>query len=109
MCFLDPRCDRLSGPLGQLEADWQFGFLLSDTRSGKHMVAVSDVEHPEADQIASAEFAVEDQVEEREFTGLPCHLKASPNGPDCRELERRFLPNELSFVPGSSSSRERSV
>ena len=66
------------------------------------MVAVSDVEHPEAHEIASAEFAVDSQVEERELTGSPCHLQTGPNGPDGWELERRLLPDELSLVPRDS-------
>ncbi len=87
MSFVDPCSDCFPGLLRQFEAHRLLRFLLSDTRAGKHMISVCNVEHPEGDEIAGSELAIDGQIKEREFLGLPSHLQSRPNRPEDDSLD----------------------
>jgi hypothetical protein len=61
---------------------------------------MTHVPHPQLDQVAAPELAVDGEVEESEFAPTIGELQSNANGPDLLELERRFLANELALVPG---------
>ena len=58
----------------------------------------------EGDEVASAQLAVDAQVEEREFAQRALHLEAHAQRPDVLELEGRLLPDDLALVPRLASS-----
>ena len=69
------------------------------------MVTVSDVEHSESQEIAGPELTVDGQVAERELAGLLGHLQSDSDRPERRQLERWFLPDQLSLVSGYLACR----
>ena len=73
--------------------------VLHDDRACGHLVAVAHVPDFEGDEIASAQLAVDAQIEEREFASTAFHLEADAQCPDVLDLERRLLPDDLAFVP----------
>ena len=64
------------------------------------MPAVGDIADPQVDEIASAEFAVDREIEQGEIPDLLFELKADSDGPDFLEFERWFRAEELALVPG---------
>ena len=60
---------------------------------------MAHVPYPEGDEIAAAQFAVDTQVEEGEFTDRPLHLESHAKCPDILEFERCLLPDDLALVP----------
>jgi hypothetical protein len=63
-------------------------------------ITMGDVAHAKRDQIASSQFAVDRQVEQREVADVAGELNTNVNGPDVAESERCLLSDELAFVPG---------
>jgi len=63
------------------------------------MVAVGDIAHPQAHQIASAQLVVDGQVEEGKVAQPFAELQPDADRPDLLELQRWLLTNESPFVP----------
>jgi hypothetical protein len=63
------------------------------------LVAVADVPHLQADQVAAAELAVDSQVEECQLAHPVLHLEADSECPDVLKLERYLLADDLALVP----------
>ena len=53
----------------------------------------------EGDEVASAQLAVDAQVEEREFAHPAFHLQTDAQCPDVLRPEGRLLTNDLALVP----------
>ncbi len=52
------------------------------------------------DKIAASQFAVDRQVEQRQFlAGYFCHQQANSNRPDIFQLEWVFLADQFALVP----------
>jgi hypothetical protein len=96
----DPGRDRLAGLLGQCEPDWLAGLSLLDRGSRQGAIFVSDVTHPESDQIATAQLAVDGDVEQREVPRSLCNLKADSDCADLSELEGWLLSRDLPLFQG---------
>lgn len=102
LCLLDPCRNRRSRRLGQLELYWPLRLPLDDRRTGQDLAAMGHVTNAEGDEIASAQLAVDGQVEQRQIPHLVCVLKMDADGPDVFGLQRRLLPHQLPLVPGRS-------
>jgi hypothetical protein len=74
-------------------------FLLHNNGACRDPLAVRDIKNANFHQIASAQLAIDHEIEQRKIAGTISNLQAHSNRPDIFELERRFLPDELSFVP----------
>ena len=53
----------------------------------------------ERDKIAAAQFAVDDEIEQREISGAMIQLQSNSDGPDLCQLQRRLLTQQFAFVP----------
>lgn len=60
------------------------------------MTHVPDLER---DEVASAQLAVDAEVEQCEFAPPSLHLEGDAQRPDVLELEGRLLPDKLALVP----------
>ena len=95
----DPGSDRVPRLFGDLELHRPLGLLLHDNRAWGDMTALDHIANAKPDQIAPAQFAVDSEVEQREFTGSMIQLQSNPDGPDLLQLQRGLLADQLPFVP----------
>src|ERR1019366_4743830 len=95
----DPGRNCSARRFGDLKLNRPTGFLLKNQCSGCHALAVADVAHPKAHQVASPQFAVDSKIEQCEVPTTTCNLKANTNRPNLFEFERRLLAHELAFIP----------
>jgi hypothetical protein len=56
--------------------------------------------------IAPSQLAIDCEIEHRQIAGSLLDLQLGPNGPDVPCEQRRFRPDQLSFVPGRALRRE---
>jgi hypothetical protein len=101
---LDPRLNGLPGGRRDFELHWALRLVLDDDGARRHLVAMAHVSDFEADQVASAQLAVDAEVEQRQFAHPAFHLQSDAQGPDVLELEGRLLPDELALVPRPAMS-----
>ena len=64
---------------------------------------VHDVADAQIDEIATAQLAVDREVEHSLVSNLMGVLKLNSDCPDFLRLKWRFLPDQLAFVPGFPS------
>src|SRR5271154_890120 len=95
----DPGGDRGPGLLGDLKLHWSLGLLLHDNRAGRNMATLNQIVNAQPDQITPSQLAVDGEVKQREFPGPMIQLQSNPDGPDLLQLQRRFLAEQLAFVP----------
>jgi hypothetical protein len=79
--------------------------LLHDDRARDDSIAMSDIANARLHEIAAAQLAVDRQIEQRELALAIARLEANPYRPNLPEFERRFLPDQLSLVPGIAAAR----
>jgi hypothetical protein len=60
---------------------------------------LGDINNPQPDQVAGAQFAVDGQIEKRKIAQSATNLKAHTDGPDFTSFQGRFLARDLTFVP----------
>jgi hypothetical protein len=101
MCHRDPGSDRVPCLLGNLELNGPLGLLLHDNRD---VTALDHVVNAKPDQIASAQLAVDCEIEQREFSAPMIELKSNSDSPDLFQLQRRLLAEQLAFVPWDCTS-----
>jgi hypothetical protein len=101
----NPGEDRFTGRLRDFELHRPLGFRLHDNRARRDSIAVGDITDAQLHEIAAAQFAVERQIEQREFALAITNFEANPNRPNVPEFERRFLTNQLAFIPGIAAAR----
>jgi hypothetical protein len=70
-----------------------------DDGARRHLVAVAHVPHPERDEVAATQLAVDAQVEQGELSHPAVHMESDAQRPDVLELEWRLLPDDLALVP----------
>jgi hypothetical protein len=63
-----------------LELNWPAGLVLDDARPVPHLTADGDIVDLKADEIASAQLAVDGEVEHRQITFALLDLKSDANG-----------------------------
>jgi len=68
-------------------------------RWGGDLLAMGELSHSPPDEFAAAQFAVDGQVEQREFALAISQFGSNANGPDVLEFERDLLPYQLAFIP----------
>src|SRR5262245_51309058 len=56
--------------------------------------------NPESDEIASAQLAVDGQIEHRQVAHSPLELELGPNAPDVLWSKRLFCSNQFALIPG---------
>src|SRR3954453_9843231 len=95
----NPGSNGLACRLGNLELHRSLSFLLHNNGACRDPLAVRNITNANFHEIASAQLAIDREIEQRKITGTVSNLQAHSNGPDVFELQRRFLPDELSFVP----------
>ena len=96
--LLDPRLQGFPCRLRDLKLHGALRLVLHDDRSCRRSVSMAHVADPEGDEIASAQLAVDAEVEEREFADPTIHLQADAQRPDVFYLEGGFLPDDLALV-----------
>lgn len=52
------------------------------------------------DQITTAQFAINCEIENRKVTNTICNLQADANRLHFLQLQRWYLPNQFAFIPG---------
>lgn len=60
-----------------------------------HFAAGCDVLDPERDQVATSQFAVDGEIEQREVSHATAEFKPGADRPDLLHLQGGFLPCEL--------------
>src|SRR5213078_3199144 len=100
MCGGDPCGYRIPRLLGDLELHWSLCFLLHDNRTAGNVTALDHIVDAQRDQITPAQFAVDGKVEQCEVVpGSIIKLQPNPDSPDLFQLQRRFLTEQVAFVP----------
>ena len=71
----------------------------SDFRFWGNAITAADIAHPQLDEAAGAQPAIDAEIKQGEVPGLRLHLQANPNSPDVPEFQRRLLADQLALVP----------
>jgi hypothetical protein len=101
----NPGKDRFTSRLRDFELHRTLGFLLHDNRARRDSIAVGDIIDAQLHEIGAAQFAVERQIEQREFALAIAQLQTNPDSPNVPEFQGRFLSDQLAFVPGLAAAR----
>lgn len=91
--LFDPRLQRVSGCSRDLELDWALGLVLHNDGARGQLLPMADVANLEGYEVASAQLAIDTEVEECELADPPLHLKADAQCPDIFQFEGRLLSN----------------
>ena len=95
-----PTSDRGARLLGDFELDRPSGLPLDHGGAIAHPATGAHVVDLQRDEIAAAQLAVDREVEQGEVALSPLKLKPDPDRPDLLRLERAFLANQATLVPG---------
>jgi hypothetical protein len=63
------------------------------------LAGLDDVAHPQPDEIAGAQFAVDGEVEQRQVADAALNLQVDPDSPDLVTLQRWLLARDLTSIP----------
>jgi hypothetical protein len=85
--------------LGDLELNGSLRLLLHYDRSRRDAITVRHVANAELHEIASAQLAVNGQVEQGQVSQSIRQLQANTDRPDVLQLQRSFLTDDLALVP----------
>ena len=91
--------DRLPGLLRQFKSDGPPGLLLPDRCSIDGIALGGNVLHLEGDDIASAQFAVDGEIEHRQIAGPSFDLQLGSDRPNMLGPEGRLRSDQLALVP----------
>src|SRR5271168_2830927 len=80
MCLCNPGGNCVSGQFGYFKLYRPPGFFLHDDRTRYDAITLSDVTDAQADQIATAQFAVDCKIEHSKFA---CTMFKLQSGADC--------------------------
>jgi hypothetical protein len=73
---------------------------LHDDRPIGHAITVAVIPDSQLDEVAGTQFAVDAQIEQREFPFAMTQLQVHANSPDLLQLKWRLLANNDALVPG---------
>jgi hypothetical protein len=93
--------DRMARLLRDLELHGTACLPLADRSSIERAAMRCDVGDHQAYEIASAQLAVDRQIEEGQVPNSPVDMQAGPNSPNMPWLERWLRTNQLGFIPGT--------
>ncbi|MFO8003346.1 transcriptional regulator [Thioalkalivibrio sp.] len=79
--FRDPGGHRHPGRLSEFKPNRFTGLLLDHTCAGQDFTAAGHIVHPQLHHVAAPEFAVDREVEQREFLDHAGHFQPGPQGP----------------------------
>jgi len=96
--------DGFAGLLGEFEAHRSPGLVLTDGCPVHGIATRRDIAQPEADQIASAQLAVDSEVEQRQIALAPRQLRIAQI---CLSLSGGLAPISLPLFQGRRSVPER--
>ena len=102
----EPGCEGLLGGLGDLEGDWLPGLVLNDYRSGADTTAGESVSDFERNQIATAQLAVDGEIEHGEITHAIADadlFSRVRSAQMCFRLNRGFAPTMRPAFQGMPS------
>jgi hypothetical protein len=77
-----PGLEAFASRASNLKLHRSMGLLLHDRRTHANLSSYADILNAETDQIASAQFAVDGEVEHRQVSRVCGELKARTDGPD---------------------------
>jgi hypothetical protein len=91
VCRRNPGGDRVPRLLDDLKLHRPLGLLLHNNRAGGNMTALDHIVDAEPDQIASAQLAIDGEIEQCKFPRSMIHLQPNSDSPDVFQLQRRLL------------------
>ena len=97
--------DRHSRLVGHLEPNWPARLLLSDRCAIHRVTTRGHIVHADGDHVATAQLAVDRQVEEGEIPLLSLDLQLGPDRPNVARPQRRLGADELALVPRDAAGR----
>jgi hypothetical protein len=92
--------DRLPRLLGEFEPDRTTGFLLADRRPIERVAVGGHIIDADRHDIATPQFAINGEVEQREVAGTALELQLCSDRPDLACSQRWLRPNQFALVPG---------
>ena len=98
----DPVGHSFSCVFRQLKLHRLVSFTLDDGHPFANSVVPYDVCNFERDQVATAQLAIDCDVEQSEIAKITRQFKASTDGPDLFRKQWTFLSDEATLVPGSA-------
>jgi hypothetical protein len=81
-----------------LELHWLLCLPLDDRDPLSDRVPDNEIGHAERDEVATAQLAVDGQIEQREIAEITGELKTRPDRPDLLRLKRPLLTDEPALV-----------
>jgi putative ABC transport system substrate-binding protein len=95
--------ERLPCDLGQLKSDRPTRFPLADRRPVDRVTVRRDVVHAESDEVASAQLAVDREIEQCQVARVPFKLQPGSDRPHVPRPQWRLWSGELALVPHRST------
>src|SRR3984893_2541584 len=92
----------LPGLLGDFEPDRNARLFLPDGGAIDGVSMGRDVVDLESHDIATAQLAVDGEIEHRQISGASLDLQLGPDRPNMLWSQRGLCPDQLAFVPGGS-------
>jgi len=92
--------DRFTGLLRHLKLDGLAGLFLTHGCSVDRVTMRRNVLHPQADDVAASELAIDGEIEHGQVACSPCDLQFGSDRPDVLRPKRRLGTNQLVFIPG---------
>ena len=96
---LEPSEQGLAGRLDKLELHGSFRLLLHHDRAIPNATAGNDVANADLDHIATAQLAVDREVEKRSIPQAPVLVKPEANGPNLLRFKCALCAKHASLVP----------
>jgi hypothetical protein len=97
---MHPVRDCVAGRLSELEGNRPARFLLDHGRSRPDRYPSDEITQPELHKIATAQLAVDREVEQREVANATIDRQPRSDFPDVLGLRRRLLADDAAGVPG---------
>jgi hypothetical protein len=94
------RVERLPRLLGQFETHRPTRFPLAHVGAVDCVAVRRHIIDTQCDKIASAQFAIDRQIEEGQVAYTQLNMQLGPNGPDMSRSQWRPWPDDLVLVPG---------
>ncbi len=98
----DPAGHSFSRVFSQFELYRLVRFALDDRHAFSHPAISDKVIDLERDQVATAQLAVDCDVEQSQIAKVSREFESGADGPDLLGKQRALLPDEATFVPGSA-------
>src|SRR5260370_30556485 len=95
----DVTVDRLTGLLRHLKLDGLAGLFLAHSCTIDSATMRSNVLHPQVDDVASSELAIDGKIEHAQVACSPCHFHLGADRPDVLRSERRLGADQFAFIP----------